>query len=918
MLAKGQVFLDNLGSAVRLAGIVMDVTERKRAEEQCLRLASIVESCEDAIFSKNLDGTIVNWNSGAERLFGYTAEEIVGKPVSILLPPEHLHEFPKILERMQSGACLKHYEVTRKRKDGGRVEVSVTISPIKDSEGILVGTSTIAHDITQRKQAEEALRISQQRLELAQEAGGIATWDWDIVADQKHCSKEFWRLYGLSERDLPPLPEEWLQWVHPEDRARVSEERNRALDDTGYFNTEFRVVWPDGTVHWLLGKGEVLRDSNGKPIRMLGVNMDISERKYAEQALRESEERFRNMADTAPVMIWVSGSDKLCTFFNKRWLEFTGRTLKQELGNGWADGVHPEDLHRCLGIYHSSFDSRHAFQMEYRLRGADGEYRWILESGTPVHRGGEFVGFIGSCIDITEQKLIEERMRASESRLLKAQRLAKVGSWERDLAAERILWSDEMHRIFGTPGSAPSNFPTFLNCVHSEDRERIMEADREILSTNALVDTEYRIIRPNGEIRFLRSIVEAIRNDEGAPVRIVGVTQDITDVKRAQQEDFVRQKLESLGTLAGGIAHDFNNLLGGVMAQAELGLEEYQAGASPEQELKRIRDGAIRGSEIVRQLMIYAGKESEAVGLVDVSQVARGMVELLKVSISKHAALITDFGVDLPAVRGSTGEIQQIVMNLVTNASEALADRDGVIRVTTRRINVDRADAISKGIAEGDYVELEVADTGRGMSLETQARVFDPFFTTKSQGHGLGLGVVRGIVRGLGGAIHLASELGKGSTFEIFLRSTGITTGTSDPLRPAGDPSPAPVATILVVEDDDALRVALAQILRRRGFETLDAANGADAINFLRANSIKIDMMLLDMTIPGPSSRDVAAVAAEARRSLKVVLTSAYDEKLVRTTVGATQACGFVRKPFQVDELVHTLRSALSARGTTG
>jgi CheY-like chemotaxis protein len=197
------------------------------------------------------------------------------------------------------------------------------------------------------------------------------------------------------------------------------------------------------------------------------------------------------------------------------------------------------------------------------------------------------------------------------------------------------------------------------------------------------------------------------------------------------------------------------------------------------------------------------------------------------------------------------------------------------------------------------------------------ARIFDPFFTTKSQGHGLGLGVVRGIVRGLGGAIHLSSELGKGSTFQIFLRSTGIMIGASRPLPSSGESGAPQLSTILVVEDDDALRVALAQILRRRGLETLDAANGADAINLLRANSIKIDMMLLDMTIPGPSSREVAAVAAEARPDLKVVLTSAYDEKLVRTTVGAIQACGFIRKPFQVDELVHTLRSALSVRETT-
>jgi CheY-like chemotaxis protein len=233
-------------------------------------------------------------------------------------------------------------------------------------------------------------------------------------------------------------------------------------------------------------------------------------------------------------------------------------------------------------------------------------------------------------------------------------------------------------------------------------------------------------------------------------------------------------------------------------------------------------------------------------------------------------------------------------------------------------VNLDRVAAVSKGIAEGEYVLLEVTDTGHGMSLETQARVFDPFFTTKSEGHGLGLGVVGGIVRSLGGAIHLSSELGKGSTFQIFLRSTGIMTGSSGSLATVRDSNPTPVATILVVEDDDALRVALAQILSRRSFETLDAANGTDAINLLRAKSIKIDMMLLDVTIPGPSSHDVAAVAAEVRPGLKVVLTSAYDEKTVRTKVGAPQNCGFIRKPFQVEELVQTLRNGLSLGAAAG
>ena len=292
------------------------------------------------------------------------------------------------------------------------------------------------------------------------------------------------------------------------------------------------------------------------------LQLEVAERMRAEAALLESEERFRNMADTAPVMIWVSGPDKLCTFFNKVWLEFTGRTMEQELGEGWAEVVHPDDLDRCIATYSAAFDARRHFRMENRLRRADGEYRWVLDDGIPrFEPGGVFVGYIGSSVDIT-------------------------------------------------------------------------------------------------------------------------------DLKRSHEEELLRQKLETVGTLAGGIAHDFNNLLGGVLAHSELALAELASGSNPTEELERIRAGAIRGAEIVRQLMTYAGKETEVLELIDISAIVEDMLELLKVSVSKHVSVEADLGKQLPAVRANPSQIRQVVMNLFYNASEAIGDRDGVIRVTTGRVIV--------------------------------------------------------------------------------------------------------------------------------------------------------------------------------------------------------------------------------------
>jgi CheY-like chemotaxis protein/two-component sensor histidine kinase len=371
-----------------------------------------------------------------------------------------------------------------------------------------------------------------------------------------------------------------------------------------------------------------------------------------------------------------------------------------------------------------------------------------------------------------------------------------------------------------------------------------------------------------------------------------------------------------VGTLAGGIAHDFNNLLGGVLAEAELALEELATGSRPEEELNLIRKMAIRGSEIVRELMIYAGKESENHGLVDVSQTAKEMVELLKISVSKHATLETDLGQDLPPVRTNAAQIRQIVMNLVTNASEALGEHDGVIRVTTKcvRVSPDSSAAISDILDDGDYLQLEVSDTGRGMAPEMRARVFDPFFTTKSAGRGLGLAVVDGLVRGLGGKIHVASEPGSGTTFQVLLPCAETEAEpNNDTIFSSEESVHRPECTVLVVEDEIPLRQAVVKKLRKTGFEVIEAPDGSAAIDLLKVNIEKIDVMLLDMTIPGAPNTQVVAEAARTRPDIKVILTSAYGQEMVMAPFSASNICGFIWKPFQLEDLVITLRRASSA-----
>jgi CheY-like chemotaxis protein len=286
---------------------------------------------------------------------------------------------------------------------------------------------------------------------------------------------------------------------------------------------------------------------------------------------------------------------------------------------------------------------------------------------------------------------------------------------------------------------------------------------------------------------------------------------------------------------------------------------------------------------------------------------------LLNVTMSRRATLITNLGEDLPAVRARTAQLSQIVMNLVVNASEAIGECDGVIRVSTEHIAVGQSESIFKATSPGDYVQLEVSDTGRGMSPETKAKVLEPFFTTKFAGRGLGLAVVEGIVRSLGGTIQITSEPGKGSTFQILLpcAESGAKSETGDVLNVEEFAPPTPRATVLIVEDEEGLRLAAAKMLRKSGFETLQAANGSVAIDLLRTRGGEIDLILLDLTIPGNSSREIVAETALTRPGVKIILTSAYSEEEAKPMMRTPVVRGFIRKPAKFADLAQALRNAL-------
>src|SRR5213080_3931914 len=302
---------------------------------------------------------------------------------------------------------------------------------------LTVTAMALSAGMAERGRAEEALRESETRINLAANAANLGLWFWNIQNDELWVTEQWRRLFGFAESE-PVSFDRVLEVVHPEDRERTKQLVQQMFESSGGdYENEYRITRPDGSTRLMAGHGSVELDERGKPAFARGVSRDITLRKQAEEALRESEARFRTVADAAPVLIWMSGPDKLCTFFNKGWLDFTGRKLEQELGKGWTEGVHADDLEHCLEVYGNSFDARQPFTMEYRLRRSDGEFRWILDTGTPrFSDDGEFLGYIGSCIDLTERKQAELEHQRQNMELARVGRVAVMGELAASLAHE--------------------------------------------------------------------------------------------------------------------------------------------------------------------------------------------------------------------------------------------------------------------------------------------------------------------------------------------------------------------------------------------------------------------------------------------------------------------------------------------------
>ncbi len=900
-------------------GVIRDITERKQAEQALRTKDWAIQSSISAIAFADLQGHLTYVNRSFLRLWGYDHdEELLGR--SVLSFWEDERDAAAVVEALrQNGEWVG--ELVARRKDGSAFHTELRTSLVCDDNGQAISMMASFADITDRKRAEQALRDSEGKLNAMLQSIGdhMSMMDKDLnILWANHTAR---RLFGddIVGKKCYEVYHRRTQPCEPHPCLTL-----KAFHDGKTHQHDTQVVAEDGqTLYFHCTANVALRDPQGQPTAVIELSRDITSRKRAEDALKESEEKHRKLFEQARDGILLGDAETgEIIDCNESAADLLGREKHELIGQSHKI-LHPpqNDEAQFYGTFEQHLTDKEGQVLETRVMTKTGEIKDVAIKANLLELNGRHV-LQGMFRDITERKRAEQELRESEERYRTLFEGAGEGILVADVETMKFRYANPAictmlgYRRDELVGMGVAD-------IHPKEAlERVAAEFRAQAIREQVVAEDIPCLRKGGAVIYT-DIYTTPALIDGTQCN-VGFFTDITERKRAEQERREleaqmqhAQKLESLGVLAGGIAHDFNNLLAVVLGHADLALAKAPPASPLRENISEIRQAAVHASNLTHQMLAYSGKGDFAVEPLDLNELVEEIAHLLGSSIAKKAVLNFDFAKALPSIDADAAQIQQVVMNLITNASDAIGDAPGVITLRTgiMEANADYLTAwyMGEDLTEGPYVFLEVTDTGCGMDEATRQKIFDPFFTTKFTGRGLGLAATLGIMRRHHGAIKVYSEPGRGTTFRVlFPRSERAleARAAKDPAQ--ADASPAG-GTVLVVDDEDAVRTVAKAMLEHAGFTVLVADTARDGVETFRRHAGRIQAVLLDMTMPEMNGEEVFREIRGIDPTVRVVLTSGYSEHDATSHFGGEALAGFVHKPFELDTLIGTVRRAVEA-----
>jgi PAS domain S-box-containing protein len=858
------------------------------------------------------DSTVLFWNAAAERLFGWSSGEALGRPLPSV-PRDRMDEHIRLRQRTLDGQGFSQHRVTRLAKDGTPLELSLSTWPIRGADGRITAMVGIFIDI-----GAEQLRLRQslankqlQELERLYETApiGLGFLDPDL------------RFVRVNERlaQIDGLPAEAhigrrLADVVPEAAASL-EGIYREVIATGASLTERELraatpALPGESRDWQVS-AYPLKQPDGSVLGVTFAVSDITERKRFSDELKRQETLLRLVIDAVPGLVLYIDRQHRYRFANRAYgewfqrppLDFEGQDMAQALGQSGFEQLR-EEVDRALAGEQVVFE-RH---IRYPDRSRDVQVTYVPDRQSD----GVVRGLVALVQDVTEQKRAERALRDSEERFRRMVEIAGEGIWIVDTTGNTNFVNNRMAAILGYSNEEMLGHLCF-DFLDPAERDRV-RSDFEAREKPHLAPQEYRFRHKDGSLVWLDITVTSMRNDTGY-TGILMMCTNVTERKMNEQRLRQIQKLESLGILAGGVAHDFNNLLTSIMGNTSLALATAEPDSRSRPMLENVITASERAAQLTRQMLVYAGKDHGKLQPVDLAAAARELIPLLTASTPKLVRLSLELEDDVPLVDADPAQLHQVMMGLVINAVESIPEHtSGEVTVSVRRCRwqpEDDRDAVVP-IENGDrqYVAFRVADNGIGMDAATQARIFDPFFTTKFHGRGLGLSAALGIVKGHGGTITVQTAPQKGSVFTVLLPASEAAQRVEIPTVSLPGITAAGIGSILFVDDEPALRNIAQRALEQHGYNVLLAENGQEAIAVLAAHS-EVRAVVLDLAMPVMSGGTAGPMMHSLRPDVPLILSSGYSESDAMQRVEPTTFAAFLEKPYQVAGLVAKVEQVL-------
>ncbi len=794
----------------------------------------------------------------------------------------------------------------------------------RDAQGKLLRITGTSRDVTAERENEERLRTLTDRWQLALRASRYGVWDLDQATGKLIWDDRLFEIYGVSRETFPCTYQAWLELVHPEDRFRIDAAFDPSRLGQEEIDHDFRILFPGGFVRHIETHGYIRRDEQGRAVRVVGMDRDITAEKQTLEALRMAEERWQLAVEGTNDGVWDWNVPTGVTYHDQRWSQMLGYERGEILNTieSWNNLVHPDDLPGCLAATEQHFARRTPlYHHEYRMRTKQGDWKWIMDRGKVVTRDahGQPLRMVGMHTDVTARKSLEQRLHQFEQLATQVSELAQIGGWEIDLETMQLTWSEQIRRIHEVDEQYRPTVHTSMDFFAPEARDTISTALKAAMTHGRDYDLELPFITATDRRIWVRALTRAEFRDN-KPVRLIGALQDISS--RRDSEDarrklefqlFQAQKMETLGTLAGGIAHDFNNLLTGIMGYQELVADVLGDNEPAREYLTEARGASIRARELVEQILTFGrqspGDQHMALDLGLVIEEAR---RLLRATIPASIAIETYIEPDCGSVLGDATQIHQVILNLGSNAAHAMQSKGGVLSISLQR--ADRATSRSATLttlAAGDYLRLTVSDNGHGMDETTLQRIFDPFFTTKEvrEGTGLGLAVVHGIVRAHRGGIDVESRPGSGSTFHIYLPVAATEAELADDsiqLAPRGDGE-----MIYIVDDEDSVASFTKIALENKNYRAITIDTAEQCLEKLRSNPSACALLITDQTMPGMMGTELCGKVREFAANLPIIVMSGYFLKIPPQDIAKIGKVELLGKPFTTDELAMMVYRAL-------